>query len=239
MRLQVIATGSSGNCYALHDGGKILLLDAGITGTKILKAINYRIGDVVGCLITHHHQDHCKAVQELSRKGVTFYGTVDTAKDVPGLRTSSGAFRMGQFLCLPFKVEHINTDGTDCPNCGWLITNNSTKERMAYITDTCTLHNTLPGIHYWLIECNYMDELLQGSHPVLIERLPKSHMSLKKLCEVFAANDLEQCKQIVLCHGSNERLDPEIAKKTVMAATVKQTVVATAGLMVELGIEPY
>jgi len=239
LNLQVVATGSSGNCYALHDNGKILLLDAGIPADKILQAIRFRTPDVVGCLITHKHLDHIKGAEKLNQRGVKFYGAIETQQAVPFMQTSSGAFTLGQFKALSFKVEHCNPNGTDCPNHGWIITNNRTSERMVYITDTCTLHNTFPGIHYWLIECNYMDEMLDGSPPMVVERLPHSHMSVSKLKAVFAANDLRTCKQIVLCHGSSQRLNPEAAKKAIQEATGKPVEVASAGMNIPLELDPF
>ena len=239
MRLHVIATGSRGNCYVLHDKGACLLLDAGIEAGKILSGLGQGSASVLGALITHQHKDHCKAVEELWRRGIVSYGSIETGKAVPWIRTSTGAHRIGWFTCLPFPVSHCNPDGSPCPNVGWLITNNNTKERMVYVTDFCALQNTFPGIHYWLIECNYMEELIEYTHPALKSRLPNSHMSLTKLLAVFKANDLSTCKQIVLCHGSRERLDAGKAAQVVAEATGIPTVVASAGLIVQLELEPY
>ena len=95
-------------------------------------------------------------------------------------------------------------------------------------------------MHYWLIECNYMDELLSsGTPPALARRLTTSHMSLARLLEVFAANDLTDCRQIVLCHGSRERLDPQKAAQQVAKATGNPTAVAEAGKMYRLELEPF
>lgn len=239
MRLHVLATGSRGNCYVLHDNGACLLLDAGIEAGKIFSGLGQGSNSIMGALITHKHLDHCKAVEELFRRGITSYGSVKAAGGLPWVRTSSGAHRIGWFTCLPFPVTHCDPDGADCPNAGWVIDNVNTKERMVYITDFCAMENTIPKVNYWLIECNYMDDMLEGTHPALASRLPKSHMSLAKLIKVFQANDLTHCKQIVLCHGSRDRLDPEQAQKVVMEATGKPTVVAKAGLSLPLELEPY
>ena len=56
MTLTTIGTGSTGNAYFLKaDNGEILLLDAGVSIANVKKSIDYRVGDVVGCLVTHHH----------------------------------------------------------------------------------------------------------------------------------------------------------------------------------------
>lgn len=239
MRLHVLATGSRGNCYVLHDNGACLLLDAGIEAGKIFSGLGQSSATIMGALITHKHKDHCKAVEELFRRGITSYGSVKAASGLPWVRTSSGAHRIGWFTCFPFPVKHCDPDGADCPNAGWVIDNVNTKERMVYISDFCAMQNTIPNVNYWLIECNYMDELLTDTHPALKSRLPMSHMSLSKLLKVLSIQDITPCKQIILCHASKDRLDPVIAAQTVMDATGKPTVVAYAGLNVALELEPY
>jgi glyoxylase-like metal-dependent hydrolase (beta-lactamase superfamily II) len=56
MLLGTNGTGSTGNSYYIKaNNGEILLLDAGLPIADIKKSIDYRVGDVVGCLVTHHH----------------------------------------------------------------------------------------------------------------------------------------------------------------------------------------
>ena len=75
MELQVIGTGSSGNCYVLRAGGahgQALLLDAGLPVMKIVKAVKgWR--SVIGCLITHEHLDHAKSAEEIAKYGICTY----------------------------------------------------------------------------------------------------------------------------------------------------------------------
>lgn len=239
MELQVLGTGSSGNCYALHDGNQIILLDAGIPAKHIMRGINHRIGDVVCCLITHEHQDHCKAVRDLHRLGVPLYGTRGTREALPGSgiddSKSMHQRRIGNFDIMDFPVIHDTKEP-----CGWLVGNARTGERLLYATDTSGLMFTFPRINYWLIECNYMDSMMDDDTPaVMRERLAKSHMSLAKLCEVFAANNLSECKQIILCHWSRQRLDPKEAVDWVRSVTRKPVEVAREGACISLTMEPF
>lgn len=56
MLLGTIGTGSSGNAYYTKaDNGEILLLDAGLPIDVIKRGINYEVGSVVGCIVTHKH----------------------------------------------------------------------------------------------------------------------------------------------------------------------------------------
>lgn len=56
LMLKTISTGSkAGNSHALMNDNEILLLDLGVSGKIIKKNIDYRVSDVVGCLVTHKH----------------------------------------------------------------------------------------------------------------------------------------------------------------------------------------
>lgn len=55
MYLKCTQTGSTGNNYWIEHNGQILLLDAGVPIADIKKSIDYRVGDIVGCLVTHQH----------------------------------------------------------------------------------------------------------------------------------------------------------------------------------------
>lgn len=53
--LKTIATGSSGNSYALMSDEEILLIDCGVNVMEIKKAIDFRVSDVTGCIVSHKH----------------------------------------------------------------------------------------------------------------------------------------------------------------------------------------
>lgn len=56
MFVKCIGSGSTGNSYALtSNDGEILLLDLGMPKKDILKAIDFRVSDVVGAVVTHGH----------------------------------------------------------------------------------------------------------------------------------------------------------------------------------------
>lgn len=55
LMLKTIATGSSGNSHALIFDNQILLLDLGVNASDIKKSIDFKVSDIVGCLVTHKH----------------------------------------------------------------------------------------------------------------------------------------------------------------------------------------
>ena len=215
MELQVIGTGSSGNAYVLRAGGSALLLDAGLPIRQLMRAIpDWRNLD--GCLITHEHGDHAKSAEAVAQMGVKTYCSAGTAE---AIRTGGcltplntvqmlSAITVGEFTVLPFEAQHDAAEP-----CGYLIRHDMTGEVALYATDTYYLKHTFPGVHYWIVECNYIDEVIDGQQEdeeltaALRHRLKKSHMSLRRLLDALRANDLSKTRTIVLVHLSDERSD--------------------------------
>ena len=250
MELYTIGTGSSGNTYLLVEGSEILILDAGVKPIQRISKYLYdlRTARPVGCLITHEHGDHSASALGLYKMGIGCYGTPGTAAAlgnwVKTIRPYDPTLTMeGQdvralgnaFLVMAFKTNHDAAEP-----CGFLSTNTLTGERMVYATDTYYMTYRFPGLNYWLIECNYCDDLLtEDTPPVLAKRLSTSHMSLERLCQVFKANDLSSCRQIILCHASRDRADPARMAEEIHSITGKPVVTARAGLTIGLNLNPF
>jgi len=248
MTLQVIGTGSAGNAYALHsETGKTLLLDAGVPIRKIIQALGGLEG-VEGCVITHEHNDHSAAANDLASRGVDVYaseGTIGCISASPLLRRFKAVFAgctevIGEFTVLPFEAQHDAVQ----PN-GYVIRHEPTGDTLLYATDTYYLRNTFPGVHFWLVECNYTDELAieaKESGQIderLRERLITSHMSLRRLKDALAANDLTQTHKIILIHLSDERSDAGRMVSEISDQTGIETVVASAGETINLSRVPF
>ena len=64
-------SGSSGNSVYISSGKSSILIDAGLPGKhieKALEAINKNPNDIDGIFVTHEHIDHVKGVGVLSRR---------------------------------------------------------------------------------------------------------------------------------------------------------------------------
>lgn len=53
--LRCLNSGSSGNSFIIESNGQRLLLELGVKWNEILKALNYKIDDVVAVLVSHGH----------------------------------------------------------------------------------------------------------------------------------------------------------------------------------------
>lgn len=226
MNITVIASGSSGNAYRIDDGETSLLLDAGIPLKVIKHALNFRVRDIAGCLVTHAHGDHVKAAGDLAKAGVDIYtseGTIEACrltghrvKPVKALKEIT----IGTFAVLPFDVRH------DAPEpLGFLLESRVTGEKLLYFTDTYYIKYKFTGLTHIMGECNYSMDIIEQSvrngyiPPELVPRLVKSHMSLDHFIDLLKANDLQKVKQIYLLHLSNNNSDAERFKEAVQKLT--------------------
>lgn len=226
MDITVIASGSSGNAYRISDGDTALLLDAGIPLQRIKQALNFRVRDLAGCLITHAHGDHAKAAGDLAKAGVDIYtsqGTIDACRLTGHRMKPVKALQevmIGTFAVLPFDVQH------DAPEpLGFLLTSRRTGEKLLYFTDTYYLKYRFTGLTHIMGECNYSMDIVEQSvrngyiPPELVPRLVKSHMSLEHFLDLLKANDLHEVKQIYLLHLSNNNSDAERFREAVQKLT--------------------
>ena len=242
MKLIVIGSNSAGNSYALDAGGEILLLEAGCKMADVKKSIDYRLNDVVGCVVSHCHGDHAKYAVEYAKFGVKVYCNqdvidkkqfpYDSCKEVhPGKTFSVGSFRVA-----PLELHH------DVPNNGYLI-QHPDMGTLLFITDTYKMGNFITGIDHWLIEANYDDRILKVNvedgkiDRAQANRLMLSHLSLDNTVQYLRMCEAEKSKTITLCHLSERNSDPDMFKRTVESALGVPCYIAHKGLVVELNKE--
>ena len=129
MKIDVFASGSSGNCYKISDGETSLLLEAGIPFKDIRVAAGFNLNEIGGCLITHEHKDHSKAGADLASKaGMDIYASQGTLSYMEWQGHHYKPIKHGQkisigtFIVLPFDVKH-DEEGT----LGFLIESTETR----------------------------------------------------------------------------------------------------------------
>lgn len=231
MIIKCLASGSKGNSYAIDDGATVLLLEAGIKIKDMLHGYANMLDRVVGCLITHEHNDHAISVSKLHNYGVKVYaskGTLVNCKNVDICKygyiviEAYKQFNIGSFVVLPFKAEH------DCTEpLGYLIYSTVTKEKLLFATDTYYISNRFNALNYIMVECNYSeqilrDNLMNGSiNDTLAKRLIQSHFSLENVKAFLKANDLRRVEEICLLHLSGKNGDSKFFKEEIQRITGK------------------
>jgi len=232
IHVHTISSGSTGNSYCLaSDVCGHLLLDCGVTIRKIRTALkniaSIRPTALAGCLITHEHGDHCVSVRDLMRVGVRCYMTGGTSEalgidDNPYCTSieadTSTSFSVGAWAVLAFPTEHDSA-----APCGYIVSDGVSK--LLYATDTYFVRYTFPGLTHIMVECNYIDDVLDaneesGETPISVgDRVRTSHMSLATVLNMLAVHDLSHVQEIHLLHLSGRNSDARRIVDEVQRAT--------------------
>ncbi len=236
MRMKILASGSSGNCYFLQNKEETLIIECGVPYKEILRGLDFNIGNVLGCLVTHEHKDHAKAIRDIIKAGIDIYTTEGTALACAALEyrvkhiKSERQFNLGDYKILPFEVEHDASEPL-----GFLIQHNDFG-KLLFITDSYYCQYKFSGLNHIMIECNFSSEILQENQYslVLTNRLLVSHFSLENVKEFLKANDLSNVKDITLLHLSNGNSDAKLFKEEIEKLTGIPTYIAVSGLEIDL-----
>lgn len=240
MRFKVLGSGSSGNCYLLENASECLVLEAGMNFKEALKALNFNISKVVGCLVTHEHKDHSKYVREFIKNGIGVYMSKGTGSAL-NLESHyityvkhNEYFEVGNFKLIPFNTKHDAAEPL-----GFYINHKETGN-ILFATDTYYIPNKFKDLNNILIECNYSREILEeniinGSVPIhLKERIVRSHMEFETCENCLKENDLRQTNNVVLIHLSDNNSDAEMFRQGIQNILPYVNVaVAEKGLNIE------
>lgn len=232
MEITAYASGSSGNLYAVTDGVTPLLLDAGLPWKRMQQALCFGVSRYAGCLVTHEHGDHSRAVADLLRAGVDCYMTQGTAEAL-GVAAHHRVhivrplvqFSIGTWTVLPFDTVHDAAEPA-----GFLLAGGGCK--VLYLTDTAYCRYRFRGLTHVMVEANYSLDILNANvaaGKVSVEmkrRLLKTHMSLETCLDFLAANDLGRVEELWLIHLSDGNSNADRFKLEVMATTGRPVFVA-------------
>lgn len=238
MRIEVIASGSSGNAYALHqEGAAPLLLEAGIPYRRLQVALKHRVTHLAGCLISHEHGDHGKAAAQIMKAGVDVYATAGTLEAL-GL-TGHRALALSpiepkvidwHWTVMAFPAVH------DASEPAGFLVSASDGDRLLYLSDSSYCAHTFSNLSLVMVEANYSqalmhDRVMSGSLDKLVAvRTIRNHMSIERCIQLLHANDLSRVREIVLLHLSGGNADERGFREAVERATGKPVYVAGEGV---------
>lgn len=232
MEVQVLGSSSAGNCYRIMAGSSPLLLEAGLPWKEIQRGCGFRTSELVGCLVSHSHMDHAKAVPDLLKAGIDCWMSAGTAQalGISGHRVhlvkALEQFKVGEWTILPFDAIH------DAPEPLNFLIAHKNGVKLVYITDTAYCKYKFNGLTHVMIEANYSLDILNkqinaGEVSVdLKKRLLKTHMSLETCKGFLRANDLSKVEVIYLLHMSNQNSDAERFKREIQELTGKMVFIA-------------
>lgn len=229
MRYAALASGSKGNCHAICDGERTLLIDAGISLKQIkerLLGLDWDPGGVQAVALTHEHSDHIGAVGVLLRRtDWMFLTTAETRGflaaqrgiDIPPSRWIQ--VRPGQSLdwdgwrVLPFSLPH---DAEDPVAYRVEAGGRST----AVVTDlghaTALVADHVQDLDLLVIEANHDVEMLrEGSYPPQLKARILSrvgHLSNAAMAGLLDGALGTRLRNVVLAHLSEQNNDPALAR---------------------------
>ena len=231
LRFAPLFSGSSGNAIYVGTDRTNLLIDAGVSGSRVLdelKTVGVNPSDLDGILVTHEHSDHIKGVGVLARKlRVPIYATEGTWA---GMEAKLGKISLNQQAIIqtesPFYIGDLDITAFPTPHdalepCGFAFSNGCA--RFAIATDIGYAREGwmkyILGADAVLLEANYdPDMLTAGSYPFELKKRilsRKGHLSNDDAGAVAAKLVQSGAKQIILGHLSKENTFPELALRTV------------------------
>lgn len=242
--MKCMGSDSSGNGYALiSDDGEILLLECGVPGMEMKRAIGFQIGNVVGCLLTHSHLDHCGRIKDYLHSAIKVYSSDEVSADiltVTGEKTIALSrmkrHRISGFDVVPFRVPH---NETECD--GWLIEHGKFG-RLLFITDAeyCPYDFSKMGITHAMIECNYSEDYIENDAENLSHVL-RGHMELQTCKRLIQTIESPELRSVGLLHLSAQNGEPGRFKREIMKCVDCDVSVwvAEKGFETELNLNPF
>ncbi len=226
------ASGSSGNCYLIRKGETAILIDAGISGRRILKGLEETetpLEQVKAVLVTHEHIDHVRSLKTLCKKLpramiFTNIGTWERIKElVPPekhlLFQTGDRFQIGDIGVQTFSISHDAAEpvGYSMSSQGKTI---SVVTDTGYVTEE--IYESIKDSDILAIEANHDENMLMvGRYPWNVKQRilgEKGHLSNtaagKVLCRLLKERKTKP-RCFLLAHLSGENNFPEMAYETV------------------------
>lgn len=224
-------SGSSGNSLFIATEGTKILIDAGLSGKRIIEAL-YSIGEnpseLSAILITHEHSDHTRGAGIISRKfDIPIYANENTweamDKEISPIKLKNKAyfsteteFKIGDIVINAFNIPH---DAAEPVGYNFFIDD----KKITVATDIGHINKVLLKFFEMsdliLLESNHDIEMLKvGPYPWhLKQRIlgEKGHLSNEMAGKVIAYLAGKGTKNFLLGHLSKENNFPELAYETV------------------------
>jgi len=227
-----LSSGSSGNCYYLGNGFHGILIDAGISGTairKALKNLGISMQTIMGVLVTHNHSDHTRGLFQLMRKNnLPAFTSAKIRESIlsPKCKIPSDSIReiglQQQFHLAGFTIEAFPVSHDAPETVGFHISSGDKKITIA--TDLGHICQTvapyLKAANLLVLESNYDEEMLvNGNYPYYLKTRIQSdhgHLGNHQAAAFLADNISDRLSHICLAHLSKNNNTPEKAIQTLM-----------------------
>jgi phosphoribosyl 1,2-cyclic phosphodiesterase len=237
LRFCSFSSGSSGNCYFVRTDTTTLLVDTGISASRIMQSLvraQTDADEVRGILITHEHSDHISGLTVTAKRLAdasvfASRGTHEAAREsrlkinIPEDRKeifdTGDSFRIGDIDVQTVALSHDAADSS-----GYIL--KSGEGEVAIITDTGVFSEALVSASadadILVLESNHDEDMLINGHypPFLKQRILSEHGHLSNktaanaILDIMALEKKPRC--ILLAHLSRDNNTPDIAEQTAL-----------------------
>jgi phosphoribosyl 1,2-cyclic phosphodiesterase len=231
IKLCSLFSGSSGNCVFLGTDRAKILIDAGLSGKKIIEAlcsIGEKPSDISAILVSHEHSDHIKGAGILSRKfDIPIYANentwdaMETAIGPISLKNkmyfnAGREFEINDVCISPFNIPH---DASEPVGFNFFVNN----KKITTATDIGHINKGLlrflEASDLLFLEANHDIEMLKvGPYPWHLKKRilgDMGHLSNEMAGKVINYLAQKGTRKFVLGHLSKENNFPELAYQTV------------------------
>lgn len=234
---------SSGNSTFISSASTSILVDAGVSAKRMVKALTDREIDpktIGGIFITHEHIDHVNAVRILAtNNGIPVYATEGTLEALNESGVLNGKFpvnvmpeegvAVGDLFIKSFKTPHDSRE-----SCGYTVTLPD-GQKAAIATDighmTEEIMQNLKGSALVMLESNHDEGMLRnGPYPYYLKRRILSdvgHLSNNACAEAVTELLKSGTVRFFLGHLSRDNNFPALAYET--SASALKTIGAVEG----------
>lgn len=233
-RLKVLGSGSSGNAYILECNEETLILELGIKWKDILLGLDFDISKVVGCLVTHQHNDHLLSAPNAIKSRLSVYSCEDVHSKLGEVKVLENAKKtqIGGFSVIPIEVEHS-------VQCYSYIIQHKEFGKLLFITDCMDFRYRVKGCNHILCECNWdANVLIDNAFEDVSRSLHENHLELEQTLEILKENYSDSLRNVVLTHLSSRNILPNKTQQRVKDELMFENVyIAKKGLEIELNYE--
>lgn len=225
IKIDIYASGSSGNLYLVSNEDTKILLECGVDKETIVKTLwkdkKTTISKLNACLITHPHNDHMASIEYIN-KYIDIYaneGVFNRYAFKGYIISHNMNFEIGSIKIKPIRVEHGKT-----PNLAYIFKDKD--NTIFFGTDFSFLRGDLSSFKFdsIYIEINYINNILnkhiecweETTYKEKFIRQINTHMSLENVTQNILDHwDLSKCKELIAIHMSLDCGDKYIIKETI------------------------
>ena len=225
MKVQVLASGSKGNCTYIETENTKLLIDAGINYPRLkneLEKINVNPDTIDAMVISHTHKDHISGLSSITKKtNLTVFIKRELLEEVRKVIPIDRIEIIDDSVNIKdLHIDLINASH-DVPAFGFILDDG--KNSAVYLTDTGYINRKYFSLTknktIYIIESNHDEKMLmEGKYPYILKQRvisDKGHLSNSYTARYLNKTIGNNTKYIILAHISENNNTPELAYSTV------------------------